>query len=1738
MASIGRLKYVEPTGDSDNAITHPYEDYCMSVDLTVQIANRYCCGFPDETGLIEEMKFSSSNGTISFLGGTNGMLTTNFTDISMTDPSSNTSECLGIESISISYDNRMYPQVVIKFIDVRGATVMSKAEQNYYNEGSSSTKKLYKSLFTFPYPMFTLTVKGFYGKGATYKLAVSKSDIELDSETGNFVLTVSFIGYMYGIYTDIPLTYIAAAPFMPGGAEYWAEQKRNKRFRFKDGYGNPSSEMLDFTELRLRVAQASMNERVTSIRDEGQKSAANNDEAITLLKNALDNYPFKTGNGWIIGKYCFYKVVENEDKVVEIRNALKEYSDNLKAFDKQHSTEFAKFIINEANIYDGADTKLYSTKYIANTTNGSWEATDAIDGNYTDRKRREDKDINDAIHKEIGKNTNSCYVFYMTKEDIFWTDEQRSKKITKKIQELKEKRSELEKDYKKKELVEVENILQFKPSVKNIYDLIFAHMETFMHCFYEGQNKIILDQLLDQHNFRKKEYQLTSDDTDTDKKSNFLPPYTAYYQTTTIANNAKKRDVVWPLEICKHGEELEEVKFVRALINGAESLYKQNETVDELINKMRTAEESTEGGEGEHSSSTETSFDSSTIVDTRYFLPLTTYDLMNKGNVSNPYTTIGSKLKQDATEIIENDIIGVFALRAFSFLATLDYHGIPSAKLFGKLEAINFYKAVGAINSSALKNFILKYKDKADDFINNITDNNKQWLNGTTKSLFVKQNNNITYNLDKVYFPIGIFDFTKISDDYLEPNLLSNNLSYLNLNPENAHENHFKIIEERNYLNGIDASIEAELSSYNITEFKKHSECYEKIEDNQALIADDVVYKSEGNNFNPISDEAAHDLLREASEDELNVYYILRPTKVDEENKQSLFVNNLYKLQTDISAKAYLFLQGLPIKPNKDHGGILFRNKSGIYAKALLLREGSYYWYKDNYEKVITEGTLPNTSNKITYKRPATGEPFIINNKRPATDESFIVNNNTFVKYENINPLLSTSNDKYAVWNYPKNCTPSRINKLKKYFEDWAAEFGKYEEYLHNEKYFDSSNNLLRTDLLTKETTEGKNARNLQKFLRDLFFKPVTIFDLHGVELNRIDASETIIKASFEGFISQLDVLYINSVAEGEETGATTNSATMDETSTIEQPRAPFENKDVSLSTYLTLKGLYDKWLCSPPNNTWKTWTLENDDSFVESDFKNFKYVDTFFHDIGYVFTLNVTKLADYLSSYLPTSNTNTSEGIFNYTGKSVYNLLNELAQDSGAMLIAMPQKIGNYGNINIDELFKPYSLYGDWANEDMSYVFMYTYKPSEHLGDTGDNAVDMNGWNADGDGVDLTNDDDAKMLFDDEGYQIPAFGVTYAKQNQSIFKNIRLNTSDAGVTEASLAATNNIASKVSEGPRESMLFGQDLYRVFNQYSYKCSVETMGNAQIMPLMYFQLNNIPLWKGGYQILKVRHEISAGDFKTTFDGVRINRNAIPLNQGDVMFLDGLGLGSGEDSSNYNFSSIDFTEGIKSSEKYQKITYIPPRYGKNEYSGRIHGRANGVECIVKDANRTKFLNSHGIAGKITEKQMQEMMVWCSYTLPNGEKTSVLVHKNFADDVQKVLNKLSTYKINMALGSFCFRNVSGTNSFSMHAFGMAIDINPGSNPYHITARKSHPNDKPSSTLNTARPTDTKGNFVSNYANITKNNASNTLVFDDVQKGIICTYAHIIVKAFAEIGWGWGGRYYDYMHFSAYNGN
>lgn len=115
-----------------------------------------------------------------------------------------TGQSFGIESINISIKGaNSIPQVNISFIDVRGKTLFESPENSPYN-----------TFFHLPWPIFYLTLKGYYGKAIRYRLHLVKFSTKFNDSTGNFDIQTSFVGSTFAYLNDISLDLVKNAPYM------------------------------------------------------------------------------------------------------------------------------------------------------------------------------------------------------------------------------------------------------------------------------------------------------------------------------------------------------------------------------------------------------------------------------------------------------------------------------------------------------------------------------------------------------------------------------------------------------------------------------------------------------------------------------------------------------------------------------------------------------------------------------------------------------------------------------------------------------------------------------------------------------------------------------------------------------------------------------------------------------------------------------------------------------------------------------------------------------------------------------------------------------------------------------------------------------------------------------------------------------------------------------------------------------------------------------------------------------------------------------------------------------------------------------------------------------------------------------------------------------------------------------------------------------------------------------------
>ena len=116
------------------------------------------------------------NQWVSFMQGelynndNDSSLTTYYTDLHYEDYKQKTIvEGLGVENVTIAYENYYTPTITIKFVDHRGSALFGREEAVHYDD-KITIDSIFGAFFTAPYPLFRMQVKGFYGRAVTYQM--------------------------------------------------------------------------------------------------------------------------------------------------------------------------------------------------------------------------------------------------------------------------------------------------------------------------------------------------------------------------------------------------------------------------------------------------------------------------------------------------------------------------------------------------------------------------------------------------------------------------------------------------------------------------------------------------------------------------------------------------------------------------------------------------------------------------------------------------------------------------------------------------------------------------------------------------------------------------------------------------------------------------------------------------------------------------------------------------------------------------------------------------------------------------------------------------------------------------------------------------------------------------------------------------------------------------------------------------------------------------------------------------------------------------------------------------------------------------------------------------------------------------------------------------------------------------------------------------------------------------------
>ena len=1460
--SNGRLVYIEASqmpqtgvffsdGVSNDNVSHRPEDLSMSVDLQV-IVPKITDKMKAKEGFFD---VTYSNGTpkyISFLQGskigkkTNAEgkpediygLTDSYTEITSTYSESGSGarggrEHLGINSIDINFNSQFFPVVKMSLTDVRGSGLMCPAEMDYFDKGATGFKNFYSALFHFPYPRFLLTIKGFYGNKITFILAVEDVKTELNAETGNFDVNISFIGYMYGLYTDIPFTLLLAAPYIGGLSEnnsgkletnaYWNE-KKEFCFANSDGSNGPHiCTFIEYLEKYQQVIEKINKGDIVGTRDLSQYLSKKNELAtFEELKKRYDNSldAFNEENKNIINfsytsdeYFSIYFSNKNEFLINEktVSDFFMQLSECKQYDNIRQNTwkEGAKTVTGEKALGNADSIFWRFTDNSVRFNSGSSKAKEIYNRFPNDTREDRIKQFEEFINGNLGKITENTYFCILWKDNF-------SGKIADKCNELEGKINESLTDAANEDLSDsLSAALGFRPSLENVFRMIFAHLDTFIHFVNKTVDEI-------DENRKLSDY-LTVEETNISSKG-ILPPFFGYY----TKGKDNKREFTYPGK-CAKMRSFPEVQLVEDICNGLMGCYDRVKTT---LNAEAVETDDKQSNSGEALNNNGTQPKIKRPQGEKYagrFIPTMMTDIFRE---ANPYSEYSKDQKEFSNKEDE------CALIYYYFYSRIISGLVAGRKIddnFIYNEAKNFHDANPELrrnifevlkdSGNAYKRLYTFIKAQGNDFL-------FRFIGQEERLLFTKGNTPIVYKSPLRRAQDNILKW----DENVEKPLP------FNISVVKSFASH----DEDKDLN-IDTHIEYSNNNYGRLYYSKtngETHILEKFKKKKYL---EKTY----NEFLDWVKENYSERFKECS-------YPLVQLGGNDRNVENLFYDEDFKklgeTENGIYKQGLLFLAALY---NSDTYDNLPKKYDECYLKGYptfyLLYLGGIAYRKET--KIFTD-------DKEFFKTTKSLNGSILDENAFLSKDSKTQKNEIFTKQD--------------------------LSEFKRLFTEWCDGWFKTlldKNYRLMHEYRNSENSSAEVWTATLfETKVPALLKEIETDIKQLYLQENCIGEIHLIY--KIGAQSKM-NIYINNFAKALYGLYNDS--EKESTGAANDEKTSNDDETA---KISYEQKT---NVYYTLSNLYTKWLVTFNE---KSFSMKSPkDSIAErkkrfespsqydgeaTEYGNFLFLDSYQNDISQSFFVHPEKLYDRLKEIM--------EGQTDQN-TSIFQFMSVLANDNKLLFLSLPVYNNFYDEESLQAMFSPQSIYGENSKNTLgygnTYILMYTHEVSKFLDSreeedvrVADDKIDMaDTWG----NIYPESLEYFKSIKENNevSLSVPAFGVTYGKQNQGIFKGISLNMDTPQVTDYSILNQLKLAEGGAHG--DSMYprgIGQDMYAIFSNRSYTCTVEMMGCMNIMPMMYFQLNNVPMFKGAYMIINVEHHVKAGDMTTKFTGVRISKNQLPF------------------------------------------------------------------------------------------------------------------------------------------------------------------------------------------------------------------------------------------------------------------
>jgi murein DD-endopeptidase MepM/ murein hydrolase activator NlpD len=1362
-----KIYVIDPNPKGSKIISS--EDLFIYVSLKIRPKNRSVL---ETNG--NNTSFSSQEGTIiNFIGtqkdsNDNEYMSTDWTNIGGNINNSATGkvskESFGIKSISISYGADKMPRVNIKFIDIRGASLFDGFESVDPVTGEKSNVSNYSSFFRTPYPVFELTIKGYYGKAVTYCLNMHKWTGNFSE--GNFEINADFVGFSNSFLSDIIMDHVRATVETTEGKTALINV-----FKTHD----PNLEPKTINELLRDVGNIS--KYVEEIKSDGKNKS--NDEGynellslndalsrLSIIKNKIGTTQIGLNSNnnpayyLLQGSYIVGDKLSPRDNMFSFRDILvvdEKVKDNYKKFTSDLQSDiqfyqehlpivngvnyeqkfgiFAKYGTEDFNKIipfwkDGSESKMNDALSDINTI--------LLKGNGGDRPKDPgyvDSDLYDKPPYSFTGETNTIKL----NSSIEYFDYYKLRFVVNDLfTNLTESRKILSEEIAKNINKQITKKIGFNPTIGTIFKILCHNVEAYLSVIH----KIAL-------NAEGKNI----------GRSGLI--------TKGMTDTSPNRVYAWPMLYDGNGTE----KYLGSDPKLTEDYFPEITYIENLaasIVKERSVDKNVQ----------------ISLEQVKKMFPINPADITQDTKPYASQTGNLDGLKNLSKLIVER------ALVAYDFSG---FKSVDQINDIAKFEAAGLYDlTVDKDNRNAFSTFL---STRSSDVVNYATQLNSIYLSGGT--YYSKSNLTLfpKYTTMTSYVSGSTTTFFDINNNFQLP--ITD--YFFGQQPLNLLKSVDSILGDKKYPEDFTPK-SVEGATYDSSLYSTTIDLTKK------LWVDGVL----DGNSNPRPSQLLQYIGKVKSETSQNTY-TLNNSPSYTGYSASTFPVQVSNLLTDKEMRAMMILSTYPFKDIKQFVDMLKDTSKVVKVPGPYLA-----WI----------GALI----KRQYIRKVLGFDFVFLYLSGEFSIDQVISDTYYLKIANksdyIGELPSPFND-------PNLFNDNSVATFIGAFTDWVN---------HNDdliEYFNNNSTKTLTDILDSATFYDTTL-------------PVS-FVSYSPNFWNVKSDP-----NFKIEQSVLDN-YVNVFAE---TFKTLNKDGFASTPNVVTPKKVTDN-NLKLQMYRYTKNIYDKWIGGTIDG--KPYSSCGGNNSKESLYSQFRFIDRAYNDISDEAVINLNSLMV----------------LMNNTNISFLSVVSSLMTNNNFLFLTLPVYIDYSSMDEVKSVFTPYTRL-EKQNNGSAFVGMYNSGNSKFL--------DLKRDDYTNDGFDFTNQNQLPKSFTTstgkKNKAMVSFRVGFGDENQSIFKNISINQEDFTDTNESLNALSDLVD--NKGSTQRALKGTNLFNVYSLRSYNLNLDMMGNAMIQPLMYLQLDNVPMFHGAYSIINVSHDISPNTMTTKIRGVRQSKFSVPIVKDATTFL----------------------------------------------------------------------------------------------------------------------------------------------------------------------------------------------------------------------------------------------------------